>query len=68
MAVIIDMFTKFTIAVPLRDTTLADLTNALETAVFQLGPPRKFISDQNEEFVQEVRRRRKRSRLEEERR
>ena len=57
VAVIIDMFTKYTVSVPLRDTTVSDLTSALQTAVFRQGPPRKFISDQSEEFVQEVRKR-----------
>lgn len=54
VAVIIDMFTKYTIAVPLRDTTVSDLTSALQTAVYQQGPPRKFVSDQNEDFIREV--------------
>ncbi|KAK8394841.1 hypothetical protein O3P69_005958 [Scylla paramamosain] len=54
VAVIIDMFTKYTVVVPLRDTTVSDVTSALETAVFLQGPPRKFISDQCEEFVQEL--------------
>ncbi|XP_069186560.1 uncharacterized protein [Procambarus clarkii] len=54
VAVIIDMFTKYTIAVPLRDTTVSDLTSVLQTAVFQQGPPRKFVSDQNEDFIKEL--------------
>ncbi|XP_071513213.1 uncharacterized protein [Panulirus ornatus] len=54
VAVIIDMFTKYTIAVPLRDTTVSDLTSALQTAVYQQGPPRKFVSDQNEDFIREL--------------
>ncbi|CAL4215836.1 unnamed protein product, partial [Meganyctiphanes norvegica] len=54
VAIIIDMFTKFTIAVPLRDTTVVDLSNSLQTAIFQHGPPRKFVSDQNEEFIREL--------------
>ncbi|MPC17915.1 Gypsy retrotransposon integrase-like protein 1 [Portunus trituberculatus] len=62
VAVIIDMFTKYTVVVPLHDTTVSDVTSALETAVFLQGPPRKFISDQCEEFVQEVRKSRTRRR------
>ncbi|XP_063604943.1 uncharacterized protein LOC134780253 isoform X2 [Penaeus indicus] len=54
VAVIIDMFTKYTVAVPLRDTTVADLTSAIQGIVFQQGPPRKFISDQNEDFIKEL--------------
>lgn len=48
------MFTKYTVAVPLRDTTVADLTSAIQSIVFQQGPPRKFISDQNEDFIKEL--------------
>ncbi|XP_050739929.1 uncharacterized protein LOC127010127 [Eriocheir sinensis] len=51
VAVIIDMFTKYTLAVPLRDTTIDDLAGALQGAVFQQGPPRMFISDQREAYV-----------------
>lgn len=54
LAVIIDMLTKYTIAVPLRDTTAPDITQAIQTAVYQQGPPRKFVSDQHEEFIKEV--------------
>lgn len=54
VAVIIDMFTKYTIAIPLRDTTVADLVSALQTSIYQQGPPRKFVSDQSEEFIKEV--------------
>ncbi|KAK4318917.1 hypothetical protein Pmani_010108 [Petrolisthes manimaculis] len=54
LAVIIDMLTKYTIAVPLRDTTAPDITQAIQTAVYQQGPPRKFVSDQHEEFVKEL--------------
>ncbi|XP_042220193.1 uncharacterized protein LOC121864994 isoform X2 [Homarus americanus] len=54
VAVIIDMFTKYTIAVPLRDATVSDLTSVLQTAVYQQGPPRKFLSDQNEDFIKEL--------------
>ena len=48
------MFTKYTYAVPLRDTTAKDVASAIQNVVFQRGPPRKFISDQSEEFVKEV--------------
>ncbi|XP_076065403.1 uncharacterized protein LOC143039374 isoform X3 [Oratosquilla oratoria] len=54
VAVMIDMFTKYSIAIPVRDTLVADISEAVRQCIFQQGPPKRFISDQSEEFIKEL--------------
>ena len=54
LIVIIDMFTKYSVAIPMRDTTVVDVATALEKSIFKLGSPQRFVSDQSEEFVREL--------------
>ena len=48
------MFSKYTYAIPMRDTTISDVCSAIQTVLYSQGPPKKFISDQSSEFIVEV--------------
>ncbi|XP_052556976.1 gypsy retrotransposon integrase-like protein 1 isoform X1 [Tympanuchus pallidicinctus] len=52
--VMIDLFTKWTVILPLRDTSAAEIARAIISVFFLYGPPQKMPIDQGKELVHQI--------------
>jgi len=50
----IDLFTKWTVILPLHDTSAAEIAKAIISVFFLYGPPQKMPIDQGKELVHQV--------------
>ncbi|XP_044302505.1 gypsy retrotransposon integrase-like protein 1 isoform X1 [Varanus komodoensis] len=49
-----DIFTQWTVALPLRDPSASEVAKAIVSALFCYGPPQKIAINQGEEFVYQI--------------
>ena len=52
--VVVDAFTKYIEAVPLKDQTARTTAEALEQTMLRIGPPQTIITDQGTNFESEL--------------
>lgn len=50
----IDLFTKWTVILPLHDTSAAEIAKAIISVFFLYGPPQKMPIDQGKELVHQI--------------
>lgn len=49
-----DLFTRWTVILPLQDTSAAEIAKAIINVFFLYGPPQKMPIDQGKELVYQV--------------
>ncbi|XP_072215058.1 gypsy retrotransposon integrase-like protein 1 isoform X3 [Excalfactoria chinensis] len=52
--IMIDLFTKWTVILPLHDTSAAEIAKAIISVFFLYGPPQKMPIDQGKELVHQI--------------
>lgn len=55
ICVMIDYFTKWTEAYPLKTKCAAEVTECIFNFFYKFGAPKRLLTDQGREFVNEVR-------------
>uniref|UniRef100_A0A5F8GG57 Gypsy retrotransposon integrase-like protein 1 n=1 Tax=Monodelphis domestica TaxID=13616 RepID=A0A5F8GG57_MONDO len=53
--IVTDAFTKWVVALPLRDVAASEVSRAIISLFFLYGPPQRVVMDQGDEFINQVR-------------
>ncbi|XP_007486305.2 gypsy retrotransposon integrase-like protein 1 [Monodelphis domestica] len=52
--IVTDAFTKWVVALPLRDVAASEVSRAIISLFFLYGPPQRVVMDQGDEFINQI--------------